>query len=81
MTEENNLREELRVFEEHRTTWLLSHRGDFVAIVGTKVIGFYPDFTSGFKVGLSAAGLGRNFLLKQVWAEDPVYSIFLLVCP
>jgi hypothetical protein len=76
LAEENSLREELQVFELHRLEWLRSHRGQFVAIVGAKVIGFYPDYEAAFKAGLPAAGLHNSFLLKQVWAEDPVHSVY-----
>lgn len=75
-TAEKTLQEELRVFEEHRAEWVRSHRGEFVAIVGARLIGFYPDFESGFKAGLSVVGLGNNFLLKQIFSEDPVYSAY-----
>jgi hypothetical protein len=74
--EEKSLKEELRVFEQHRSEWLHSHRGEFAVIVGTRVIGFYSDYESAFEAGLPEAGLRNCFLLKQVWAEDPVYSIF-----
>ncbi len=74
--EENSLQEELRIFEQHRSEWLHSHRGEFVAIVGTRVIGFYSDLESAFKAGLPEAGPRNSFLLKQVLAEDPVYSIY-----
>jgi len=76
LAEGNTLHKELRVFEQHRSEWLRLHRGEFVAIVGAKVIGFYPDFESAFKAGFSAAGLGNSLLLKQVLAEDPVYSVY-----
>jgi len=74
--EETALQEELRVFEQHKPEWLRSHPGEFVVIVGSRVIGFHSEYESAFKAGLSAAGLGRNFLLKQVWAEEPVYLIY-----
>lgn len=74
--EDRTLQEELQVFEEHRHEWLSSNLGEFVVIVGSKVIGFHPDYESAFKAGLSAAGLGKNFLLRQVWAEEPVYLIY-----
>ena len=74
--EKDSLQAELRVFELHRTEWLPAHRGKFVAIVGTNVIGFYPDFESAFKAGLPAVGHGNDFLLKQVLAEDPVYFVY-----
>jgi hypothetical protein len=51
--EEKILQEELRVFEQHRLEWLPSHCGEFAAIVGAKIIGFYPDFESGFQGGPS----------------------------
>lgn len=76
MAEENPLEEELRVFEAHRSEWLLTHTGEFVVIVGPKVVGFHADYESAFKAGLSAAGLGRSFLLRQVWAKEPVYLIY-----
>lgn len=74
--EGKSLQEELRVFEQHRSEWLRSHRGEFVVIVGERVIGFYSDYESAFKAGLPEAGLRNSFLVKQVWAEDPVYSIY-----
>jgi hypothetical protein len=73
--DERILRDELDVFEKHKLEWLRSHPGEFVVIVGATVVGFHHDYESGFKAGLSAAGLGKRFLLKQVWAEEPVYLI------
>lgn len=70
------LQEELQVFELNKSEWLRSHPGEFVVIVGPRVVGFHPDYEAGFKAGLSAAGLGKPFLLKQVWAEEPVYLIY-----
>ncbi len=75
-TGEQILQEELRVFEQHKTEWLKAHSGSFVVIVGPTVVGFHSDYESAFKAGLSAAGLGNNFLLKQVCAEEPVYLIY-----
>jgi hypothetical protein len=73
---EEALQEELQVFEQHKQEWLHTNAGEFVVVVGSKVVGFHPDYESAFKAGLSAAGLGTNFLLKQVWAEEPVYLIY-----
>lgn len=74
-SDERSLRSELKIFERHKKEWILSHLGEFVVIIGSKVIGFHPDYESGFKAGLAAAGLGKRFLLRQVWAEEPVYLI------
>jgi len=72
---ENILKEELLMFEEHRNEWLRSNPSDFVVVAGTEVVGFYPDYESAFKAGLKAVGLGSDFLVKQVSAEDPAYLI------
>jgi hypothetical protein len=70
------LRAELEVFERNKREWLRSNPGEFVAIAGTRVAGFYSDYESAFRAGLQIAGLGNSFLVKQVWAEEPVYLIY-----
>ena len=74
--DEKTLATELQVFEKYKPEWLVSNLGDFVVIVGSRVIGFHRDYESAFKAGLSAAGLGKTFLLKQVCVEEPVYLIY-----
>ena len=76
MAAQQTLEEEFAVFERHKPDWVRSHLGEFVVIVGPTVVGFHADFESAFKAGLSAAGLGKSFLLKQVCAEEPVYLIY-----
>ncbi len=73
--EEKILQTELRVFEQHKPEWLQGHLGDFVVIADTTVAGFYPDYESAFKAGLNKFGVRGSFLVKQVWAEEPVYLI------
>ena len=73
--DERKLTGELQIFERHKMEWVRSHPGEFVVIAGTKIEGFYSDYESAFRAGLKAAGLGSNFLVKQVWAEEPVYLI------
>ncbi len=73
--EEKILQRELRVFEQHKQEWLQSHPGAFVVISDTSVAGFYPDYESAFRAGLQKFGVQGNFLVKQVWAEEPVYLI------
>jgi hypothetical protein len=73
--EEKALQKELTVFEQHKQEWLRSHPGDFVVIAGQTVAGFYKDYESAFKAGLGKFGIRASFLVKQVWAEEPVYLI------
>ena len=69
------LQEELEVFERHKGQWVLEHLAAFVVISGTTVAGFFPDYESAFKEGLAKFGVRANFLVKQIWAEEPVYLI------
>jgi hypothetical protein len=74
-TKDKTLQNELHVFEQHKHEWLQSHTGEFVVIADTNVGGFYPDYESAFKGGVSKFGVRGNFLVKQIWAEAPVYLI------
>lgn len=69
------LQEELRVFRQCKQQWLRSHAGEFVVVSGTTVAGFYADFESALRAGLQRFG-PRDFLIKQVLAEEPVYFIY-----
>jgi hypothetical protein len=48
---------------------------EFVVIGDATVRFFYPDYESPFKGGISKFGVRENFLVKQIWAEEPVYLI------
>lgn len=76
MAESNVLSAELEIFQQHKPEWLLSNPGQFVVIVGASVEGFFPDYETAFTAGLRKAGMIGNFLVKQVWAEEPVYLIY-----
>ena len=69
------LEHELRLFEQHKQEWLQSHTGEFVVISCQTVAGFYADYELALRAGLLRFGL-RDFLIKQVLAEEPVYSIY-----
>jgi hypothetical protein len=71
-----SLEKEIQTFESHRYEWLRSHEGQFAVIVSARAVGFFPDFESAFKAGLSSVGPSRSFLVRQVLAQDPVYAVF-----
>ena len=73
MADSDVLMAELEFYQRHKPEWLQSHPGDFVVIVGQSVAGFFPDYEAAFMAGLRKAGITGNFLVKQVWAEEPVY--------
>ncbi len=72
---EKILQKELGVVEPRKHDGLRSHPGDFVVISDITVAGFYPDYESAFRAGLGRFGVQGSFLVKQVWAEEPVYLI------
>jgi len=70
------LEAELKVFERHRKEWSQTHAGKFVVIQDQTVLDeFFDEYSVAFKAGLRRFGLGRSFLVKQVWLEEPVYFV------
>lgn len=66
---------ELKLFEERRKEWSRSHGGEYVAIQGVKVEGFFASYAEAFRAGLQKFGIDREFLVKQVSMTEPVYFI------
>jgi hypothetical protein len=73
--ETGSLEKELELFNQNRREWLRTHSTKFVVIGGATVAGFHDDYESAFKAGISRFG-DKEFLIKQVSAEEPVYLIF-----
>jgi hypothetical protein len=69
------LETELRVFEQHREEWSRSHRGRFAVIQDETVLGFFDEYADAFQAGLARFGVGRDFLVKQIWKTEPVYFV------
>lgn len=76
MPESDVLSAELKIFQQHKPDWIVSNPGQFVVIVGESVEGFFPDYEAAFNAGLDKVGITGKFLVKQVWAEEPVYLIY-----
>jgi len=67
---------ELDFFSRHRDEWLSAYPGMFVAIQGDIVAdGFFGSYAEAFTAGIRKFGVGRNFLVKQVWTTEPVYVV------
>ena len=67
---------ELEAFERNRGEWSRSHLGEFVAIQDDVVLeGFFATYAEAFKAGVHKFGVGRHFLVKQVWISEPVYFV------
>lgn len=67
---------ELELYAKHKHEWLERNEGKYVVAQDTNLLGFYESFEAGLKAGIIAFGVRRNFLVKQVLEEEPVYFIF-----
>jgi hypothetical protein len=67
--------EELEVFQAHRQEWLRTNAGKFVAIQHNVIEGFFDTYGDALRAGLKRFGVGKNFLIKQVWTTEPVYVV------
>jgi len=67
---------ELLVFQQNRDEWLRSSLGKFVVIQDSVVAeGFFDTYSEALKAGIQKFGVGRGFLVKQVWMTEPVYFV------
>jgi hypothetical protein len=69
------LETELKVFEAHREEWSREHRGKFVVIQDQTILKFFDEYADAFRAGLERFGVGRSFLVKQIWRTEPVYFV------
>jgi hypothetical protein len=68
--------DELKVFQENRDEWVRSSPGKFVVIQDSTVAeGFFDSYSDALKAGLQRFGVGRSFLVKQVWTTEPEYFV------
>lgn len=66
------LQGELAVFNENRADWICAgHLGQWVAIKGENILGFFSDIGSAYRAGLNTFGNGP-FLVKQLKERETV---------
>ena len=70
------LESELAFYKMKKSEWLGEHADEFVVISGGQVGGFYPDFETAYKGGIRVFGVGKQFLIKQICATEPVYVVY-----
>ncbi len=77
-TSANDLRlsTELEFYAAHRQEWLRAHRGEYIAVQGTTLLGFFPSWEGAFQSGVQAFGVCKDFLVKQVLPREPVYFVY-----
>ncbi len=72
----NPLARELAFFETHKPEWLPNYENQFVVVAGDEVAGFYKDYESAWDAGTRKFGLQANFLIKQIFQQEPVYLLY-----
>lgn len=76
MSPSTPLSTELAVFEKYRREWSRSNPGAYVVIQDEVVAeGFFSSYADAFRTGLQRFGVRRMFLVKQIWATEPVYIV------
>jgi hypothetical protein len=78
--EETRLAAELEFYAAHKREWLEEHCEKYVVVQDCNVLGFYPSFEDAFRAGVTAFGITRDFLVKQVLDEEPVYFVYASAC-
>jgi hypothetical protein len=67
---------ETELYESHKSEWLQTHRGEFVVIQGDALLGFFADFHGAYHAGVKKYGIDRDFLVKRIVAQEPVFLVF-----
>jgi hypothetical protein len=66
------LEAEVAFFEAHRARWIAEgHEGQWAAIQGDRLLGFFGSMTDAYALGVRAFG-SEPFLIKEVRARDPI---------
>jgi|GEM_PF-4015490 len=66
---------ELAYFNRHRAGWIAGgHLGEWVAVKGEDLLGFFPDLSPAYLAGAERFGPGP-FLVKRVQEKDDIAII------
>jgi hypothetical protein len=71
-----SLGEELSYYESNKPERVKTHAGQFALIGGQKAAGFFPSYEKAFEAGLRSFGLEKQFLIRQVVEQEPVFVIY-----
>ena len=74
--ERQRLAVELQFYAAHKSEWLEKHANEFVVVKENCVLGFFATFEAAFRAGVRAFGVEKDFLVKQVLPQDPVYFVY-----
>lgn len=67
---------ELEFYETRKSEWLKTHKGEFVVVKGTHLLGFFGAFRQAYSAGVEKYGIDTDFLVKRVVLHEPVFVVF-----
>lgn len=67
---------ELEFYEAHKSEWLKSNRDEFVVVKGEELLGFFTDFHNAYCAGVEKYGIDKDFLVKRVVPQEPIFVVF-----
>lgn len=71
-----NFSREQKLYESRKREWLREHGGEFALIKGNEVLGFFAEYEDALRSGLKQFGFTAPFFIKQVCAQEPVFTIY-----
>lgn len=76
----DNLKQELEVYENHRSKFEEEHDMQWVVICGNEIGGFFDDFQTAAASAVSRFGRGP-YLIKQIGAQEDKIPLSLFTRP
>lgn len=67
---------EIEFYEAHKTEWLENHRGEFIALKGTDVLGFFASFHEAYYAAAETYGVETDVLIRRMLLKEPVFVVF-----
>ena len=71
-----DLTQSAEVFETNRDNWSHDHRGQYVVLVGDRLIGFFDDLAEAYQAGKDEAPPGEFFIGHCLPKNDEPRVVF-----
>ena len=68
------LDQERAYYTQHEPEWIVDHKGHFVVVKGTDVVGFFDTMNTALSTGASKFGM-NSFLVRRVGEPSEPVSI------
>ncbi len=76
MSEVTNMEKDFEFFEGNRSEWARQHQGEFALVCQQQSSGFFATYEDAYRTAIERFGLAAVFLIQQVCAVEPVFTIY-----